>query len=310
MLFSRKFAATAAALATAAGVWLSAQTPQVFQFFVTATDAAGAQVTDLRPEDIVMSEDGVRQQIARVEARAVPMKLTITVDNGGDSGDAIEHYHAGLNGLVEALPRDVEITLIATAPQPRTVVKSTTDHARILRGIRTIAPERERPRFSDTLVEYSQRLQREAKDRLATQYVPVLLMVSTSSPETGTYQPKQIQEAVEFLVKRHAKVNVVILSTRQGDVKTATGLISSLQAVVGQPAVQATNGRFATLAVPRDLATLLPKWGRELATLQARQNSQFRVTVERSHGGDLKNPRIELARPGLTGTVSPDGFLP
>ena len=308
----KRRAALAVAVLASAGTWLSAQTqtPQVFQFFISAHDAAGAQVTDLRAEDIIMSEDGVRQQIARVEARAIPMKLTIAVDNGADAVDAIEYYQAGLKGLVDALPRDVEITLISTAPQPRTIVKPTTDHAQILRGIQNIAPERDRPRFSDTLVEYSQRLQREAKDRLATQYLPVLLMVSTAYPETVTYQPIRIQEAVQFLARRHAKVNVILVSTRQGDVVTATALKSSIQAVVGQPAVQATNGRFEMLGVPRHLATLLPEWGRELAKVHARQNGQFRVTVERARGGDLKNPRVELARPGLTGTVTPDGFLP
>jgi len=34
------------------------------------------------------------------------------------------------------------------------------------------------------------------------------------------------------------------------------------------------------------------------------------VTVERTQAGELQNPRIELARPGLTGQVTIDGFLP
>ena len=36
----------------------------------------------------------------------------------------------------------------------------------------------------------------------------------------------------------------------------------------------------------------------------------FGVTVERSRGGELQSPRIELARPGLTGAVTLDGYLP
>ena len=148
-------------------VWLSAQTPQVFQFFVSASDAAGAPVTDLRPEDVVMSENGVRQQVVKVEPLAIPMKLTIAVDNGLDSADALAHYRSGLTGLVEALPPDVEITLITTAPQPRTVVRPTTNRTQILRGVNGFAPEQARPRFSDALVEYSERLQHEPKDRNA-----------------------------------------------------------------------------------------------------------------------------------------------
>ena len=64
------------------------------------------------------------------------------------------------------------------------------------------------------------------------------------------------------------------------------------------------------LAIANKLNTLLPEWGRDLATLHARQIAQFRVTVERKHGGELQKPTIEIARPGLSGTVTLDGYLP
>ena len=137
----------------AVGVLLSAQTPQVFQFVVSATDADGTPVSDLGPDDIVMSENGERQKIVKVEPVAIPMKLTIAVDNGLESSDAIAHYRTGLTGLVQALPPDVEVTLITTAPQPRTVVRPTTSRSQILQGINGFAPESSRPRFSDALVE-------------------------------------------------------------------------------------------------------------------------------------------------------------
>jgi len=55
---------------------------------------------------------------------------------------------------------------------------------------------------------------------------------------------------------------------------------------------------------------LLPEWGHDLATLDSRQSAQFRVTVERSKGGELQKPTIEIAREGLKGTVTIDGYLP
>ena len=310
MSFDRRSAAMAAAIVASVGVWLSAQPPQVFQFFVSARDAGGAPVTDLGPEDILMSENGVRQQIAKVEPLAIPVKLTIAVDNGLDSGDVLAHYRSGLKGLVEALPPDVEITLITTAPQPRTVVRPTTDRTQILRGVNGFAPEQSRPRFSDALVEYSERLQREARDRNAVPYLPVLVMLSTAGIETRSYQPEDIEKAVAFLVKRRAKVNAIVVSTRPGDITTSAGLDLTMQSIVAIPTAKATNGRYEGLAVSNRLPTLLPEWGRDLATLHARQIKQFRVTVERSRGGDLQNPRIEIARPGLSGTVTVDGYLP
>jgi len=105
-------------------------------------------------------------------------------------------------------------------------------------------------------------------------------------------------------------MNTVMVSTRQGDVKAAVSLKSTDQALVAIPAAKATNGRYEEVPVPSNLATLLPQWGRDLAALHVRQNNQFRVTVERGSSGDLKNPRIELTRPGMKGAVTRDGFLP
>src|SRR4029450_5124098 len=259
---------------------------------------------------VVMSENGVRQQIVKVEPIAIPMKVTITVDNGFDSRDSLTHYRSGLTGLVEALPPEVEVTLITTAPQPRMVVKSTTDRTQILRGINGFAPENARPRSVDSLIEYSKRLQAEAKDRLAPPYMPVLVMLSTAANETNTYQPKEIEKAVQFLAARHAKVNAIVMSTRVGDAQTVAGLDSSLQSIIAVPTTKATNGRYEALAVPSRLATLLPQWGQDLAALNARQMKQFRVTVERAQSGNLQTPRVELARSGLIGTVTVDGYLP
>jgi hypothetical protein len=293
----------------AGGVWLSAQTPQVFTFVVSATDADGKPVADLGPNDIVMSENGVRQTVAKVEPVSIPIKLTIAVDNGLESADAIAHYRIGLKGLIEALPPDVEVTLITTSPQPRTVVKPTTDHEQLLRGVNGFAPESSRPRFSDAVVEFSQRLQKEAKDKKIAPYLPILVMVSTIAIETRSYEPDDIQKAVQYLMTRKAKVNAVLASTRAGTIALPDTDVTQ-QANVALPTTKATGGRFETLAVANKLDTLLPEWGHDLAELDKRQSAQFRVTVERAHGGELQKPTIEIARPGLRGTVTLDGYLP
>ena len=297
-----------AALVAAVGVSLSAQ-PQVFQFVVSATNTDGVPVSDLKTDDIVMSEGGERQKVTKVEPVAIPIKLTIAVDNGLESADAIAHYRTGLAGLVQALAPDVEVTLITTAPQPRTVVKPTTDREQILKGINGFAPESARPRFSDAVVEYSQRLQKEAKDKKVAPYLPVMVMVSTAAIETRSYQPDEIQKAVQYLMTRKAKVNAIIASTRAGAIALPDTDVTQ-QANVALPTTKATGGRFETLALANRLDTLLPEWGRDLAMLQARQITQFRVTVERSHGGELQKPTIEIARPGLRGSVTLDGYLP
>jgi hypothetical protein len=289
---------------------LSAQAPRTFQFAVSASDASGAPVTDLKPEDVVMTENGVRQQVVKVEPLSVPIKLTLVIDNGLDSTDALVHYRAGLTGLVEALPQYVEITLITIAPQPRAVVRPTTDRAQVLRAINGFAPEQAAPRFTDALVEFSQRLQREVKDKKVPLYVPVMVMLSTTSVQQTSYEPPEVTKAVNFLVSRRARLNMIVMSTRTGQATSPETLNASVQAIIGIPVVKATNGRYESLAVSSRLATLLPEWGKDLAALHQRQSNQVRVTVERAQAGELQNPRIELARTGLNGQVTIDGFLP
>lgn len=297
------------ALACVAALRLSAQ-GTAFQFYVSASNADGTPVTDLRPQDVLMSENGVAQQVVKVDPVAIPIRLTVAVDNGADSESVVSYYRTGLAGLVEALPPEVEFSLISTSPQPRTVVRPTSARAQILKGLSAFAPERASPRFSDVIVEYSKDLAREARDREAKPYVPVLLMISTAARETSNYQPKEIEQAVVFLAGRKARLNVVLTSTRRAGGTSAEMLSTTLQAIVAMPAVKATNGRYEALAVPDRLATLLPEWGKDLAALHNRQVNQFRVTVERKSSGPLQSPRIELARQGLVGTVTIDGFLP
>jgi len=287
-----------------------AQPGQTFQFFISAVDATGAPVMDLQPEDVVMTEDGVRQQVVRVEPHPVPMKLTIAVDNSPDSAEAVVHYRSGLQGLIEALPPGVEVTLISTSPQPRTVLRPTTDRAQILRAVTGFSPEQGRPRFTDALVEWSKRLESEARDRKMTPYVPVMVAISTTAPEQSSYQPSEVTKAANFLVGRRARFNVIVTSTRTGQATSADTVNASVQAIIGIPIAKATNGRYESLAASSRLATLLPEWGKDLAMLHTRQANQVRVTVERKNSGQLQNPRIELARQGLDGVVTIDGFLP
>ena len=118
-----------AVVALSSTVWLGAQ-GQAFQFIVSATDASGEPVADLKPEDVVFTEKAGKGTISKVEPFALPVKVTIAVDNGSDidkqgnpvatSALALPNYRNGLKGFVEAFPANTEMTLITTSPQPRT----------------------------------------------------------------------------------------------------------------------------------------------------------------------------------------------
>src|SRR5688572_16501785 len=88
--------------------------PNQILVFISAVDASGAPVTDLKPEEIAMTENGQPGKVVSLDRYNLPVKLTITVDNGKESITALAALRTGLTSLVEALPPDVEVTLITT----------------------------------------------------------------------------------------------------------------------------------------------------------------------------------------------------
>jgi hypothetical protein len=279
------------------------------QVFISAVDANGAPVSDLKPEEISMTENGAPGKVVSLERHSLPVKLTITVDNGKESVTALAAMRAGLTGLVEALPPDVEVTLITTAPQPAMVVRPTTDRAQMTRGISRFGVEPdESARFSEALVEYAERLEKDFKDKKLT-YAPVLVMVSTSAPENSSLQRDTIEKGLKTLLTRGARVSVAMTTTKPTNADSIDNLKNGRQALIASPIVKASGGKFETLVAFNGLTTLLPEWGNEIAAAHTKQTSQFRAVIDRPGGatGPLNNINMRLTRPGLNGSVSADG---
>ena len=277
-------------------------TQEVFQFVVAARDADGHPVTDLKASEIVMLENGKPNQIVKVEPYPVPVKVTIAVDNGIWSRDGLADYRTGLEGLVRALPADVEVGVISMAPQPRFVVRPTSDRTQVLKGLGAFAPESATPRFIDTLVEFSKRLQDDFKKTKKVDSLPVLVMVSTTSAQTTSYQATDLSAAIQFLEARKIRAYVTMF-TPQGQTQNQGD-----QPVVAMPLANATRGRYEALTVSSRLQTVLPEFGTEIAALHVQHQNQFLVTAARQSAGPLQDPRIELTRPNVQGLVSVDGL--
>jgi hypothetical protein len=86
-----------------------------------------------------------------------------------------------------------------------------------------------------------------------------MIMLSTTSVEQTSYAPPAIAKALNFLVTRRARLNMIVISTRTGQATSAETLNASLQAIIGIPVVKATNGRYEALAASSRLTTLLPE---------------------------------------------------
>lgn len=283
--------------------------PNQLQAFISAVDANGGPVTDLKPEEIAMTENGAPGKIVSLDRFNLPIKLTIVIDNGKDSQTALSSVREGLTGLIDALPPDVEVTLVTLSPQPATFVKPTTDRAQLARGIARFGVDpNEAPRFSDALVEYAERLEKDFKDKKLT-YAPMLVAVSTSAVESSAAQRDTIEKALKTLLTRGARVSLIMFTTKPTDAESVDGLKNGRQVLIATPIVKASRGKFETLVAFSRLTAVLPEWGKEIAFSHTRQTNQYRAVIERPGGatGPLNNPGLRLTRQGLNGSVSFDG---
>ena len=303
-------AAVGVALVAAMGVAV-VQAQQALTLYITAVDASGAPVIDLKAEEVVAAEGGQPAKVTSFDKFSLPIKLTIAVDNGRDTSNALSHYRTGLTEMVKLLPEDLQIALYTMSPQPRNIVNFNGSREEVLRGITRFGPDEEPARFTDTLVEFGQRIEKEVRDKKTIDHTPVLLIISTTAPEASSYQIPEIEKAMKVIATNGARVSVAMTTTKTADATALDDLNNGRQALIAIPLVKATRGRYEALATSIRLQTLLPEMGKALADVHRKQTHQYKVVIERPAGatGALNNFDLRLTRQGLQGSVSGDGRI-
>jgi hypothetical protein len=271
-----KFLATAAVVLCAATATLSAQ--RQLQLLATVTDPSGAPVTTVEPKDVRVVEDGAEATILNVEPVDRVPKVQLLIDNGvGMPPESLGDLRNGVRGLLEALPPEIEVTMIATAPQPRFLERATTDRQALLQAVDRIAPDTGPGRFVESLNEATRRIEQDEQEANW-----VILSLGTFAGDIDVRE-RDVQQLLDRIQKGGTTVHVVLLATP----RTASGGL--LQTQVGQAVTQMTGGRYESLAVANRIATLVPEIGAEMAKALGQGSRQFRITVERPGGasGDL-----------------------
>jgi hypothetical protein len=296
---SKLLMGVAVALCAASG---DVRAQQQVQLYASVADVTGKPVTTLEPADLKVLEGGVEAKIVKVEPVSWPVKVQLLVDNGiGLGGQNIQSLKDGIKGLIEALPENLEVTIVTTAPQPRFLVRPTTDKAMMIEGLSRLAPDGGAGRFVESMNEATQRIEKDKTD-----HFPVIISSATSSGDANVLE-RDVKRIFERIQKRPTTVHVILLNSTTG---SATGGANQTQ--VGLAVTQATRGRYESIAVPTRLATLLPELGKQVAASHEKQSHQFKITVERPAGksGELG----QLSAGGRSGLVlqglSIDGRLP
>jgi hypothetical protein len=293
-------------LATAVGVCLlaaltTAQNPKQIQVFASILDAAGAPAKTVEVGDIRLMENGTDAKVTKVEPVNWPVKLQILVDNGVGLGSAnVQHLKNGVKALVDAMPENLEVTLVSTAPQPRFLARPTTDRAAVQKGLDLLAPDTGAGRFVESLNEATQRIERDKTD-----YFPVIISVGTTSGDVNVRE-SDVERMMKRLEARPTTVHVILFNGGSG---SASG--GGNQTQIGLSVTKYTGGKFENINSPTRIAPLLTEWGKTVSSEVQRQSNQFRITADRPAGasGDIGKISMGAKAPLVLGGLSFDGRI-
>ena len=255
------------------------------QLYATILDSSGGPASSVAPEDVRVTENGVEAKVLKVEPVEWTTKVQILLDNGGGLGSAnLNLLRNGLRALIEALPPGLETTIVTTAPQPRFLVRATTDRQALLAGVDKLSPDTSAGLFVDSLNEALQRFERDKTD-----FFGVIVSLGTTMGDNRVLD-RNIQQIFERAQKKPTTVHVVMFSS--GSQSASGGVV---QQEVGTRVAQQTNGRYESISAGTRIATLLPEIGAQIAKSNQGQNRQFRITAERPGGSSDEGSKISMS---------------
>ena len=312
----RRLAAAGLAAAVVAGflagthVRVGAQ--QAPHAFISVFSGNGVPVSDLDPSQVSVVIDG---------APCTPIKLTVLIDNGNESGDALPTVREGLRRFLFEVPDGTETSLLTLAPQPRWIVRPTAERQDFWRGVDLIAPSGS-TKLVEGLAEAADRIDKEKGN-----YFFTILVVTTNGPESsGGDLQRMFNRLRAQVARRPVTVHVVMLSiSEQKTAATAAGspvadsvnsrpglalkATGALQTQIGAALTKDTGGRYENIAVTSNLLMLLPEYGRQIARSSFFQSHQYRVSCESTS----RTPQMSVftSYPGARSiAITRDGRIP
>jgi hypothetical protein len=283
LMHARLLVTVAVALAIAP----AARAQETFRMLATLMDSSGIPAPTVELSDLVVQENGADARIVKVEPANWPIKVQLLLDNGfGMGGGNVSILRTAVRGFLDALPDGVEVTVVTTAPQPRFLVKATTDRAMLRQGVDRLTPDNGSGRFVDSLSEASSRFERDTSE-----YHPVIVTVGTTVGDNSVTE-RDVERMMRRLEARTTTVHVALLIEGQDQ---GAGRV---QIDVGRKVTRFNSGRYEELSVASRLGTLLPEFGKLVASSYPREGGRFLITVERPAGNKGELQKVTLQAKG------------
>lgn len=131
---------------------------------VSASDAQGRPVKDLKVEDIVIEEEGRAQQVVALgEPGKTPVEIALLFDvSGSTHGQFAFQQQAAVRFIKEVLKPGDGVSLFSIGLTPKMVKARTTSGEEAVTGIMTIQPLKEATAFFDSIVEAAHYMEKNA----------------------------------------------------------------------------------------------------------------------------------------------------
>jgi Ca-activated chloride channel homolog len=137
---------------------------RLIQVPVSASDASGKPVKDLKAEDIVIEEEGKPQEVVALgEPGKTPVDIALLFDiSGSIHGQFAFEQQAAVQFIKEILKSGDAVSLFAIGLTPKLITARTTSSDEMMKGIMSIQPLKEPTAFYDSIVEAAHYLDKNA----------------------------------------------------------------------------------------------------------------------------------------------------
>lgn len=250
--------------------------------FLSAVDAGGEPIADLRISDVVVREDGARREVLRLSRAIEPIDIALLIDNSAAAEGAVIPMRSALRAFVTAMAEGNQIAVISLADRPTIVVEYTSDLKKLGNGVGGLfSMSGSGMTLLDAVVETTRGLARRNAPRA------MVVSVINDGPEFSTRSFRQVIDAVKT-------ANAQLHAVTVGTFSVANGNEARERAFMLDLGTKESGGQRVTLLSPMGLDNALGRLARELS-------SQYKVVYGRPQS-IIPPEKLEIAsaRRGVT----------
>ncbi len=263
--------------------------------YLTALDAKGNSVADLKTADVLIREDGQDREVVNVKISTQPLQIVMLADTTKEAGDTGMMTRQDTVAGAAELIRDIRVALtafsrdiLAANPESKIelmefgqaavpVTKLTSNLADIEKGINRLFPK---PNADSVLLEAIMDASKTLEKAKATRPVITVLNIEPSNELSIPTPAKMVAE----LEKSHAQLWAVSLQKTQATHQSRGVVLGTL--------TKNTGGRRESIAGQQALETLFKQYA-------ANMLGQYEVTYRRPAGTKARQVQVGVMRNDL-----------